>query len=71
MWAKFLRNLGCKDAPADPLFTSLVANAIFDKTIHTLCEDYCSARGYAEPDVQAEITEDEQRRSDNYGHEIA
>ena len=29
--------------------------------MHMLCEDYCSARDYAKPDVQAEITEDEQR----------
>ena len=45
---------------ADPLFTSLVTDAMFEKMTHTLCEDYCSARDYAEPNVQAEITEDEQ-----------
>ena len=61
MWANFLRNLGCKDRHADPLFTSLVTDAMFEKMIHTLCENYCSARDYAEPDVQAEITEDVQR----------
>ena len=27
----------------------LWSDAIFDKMIHTLCKDYCSARDYAKP----------------------
>ena len=55
LWAQFLGS----ETEIDPLFMSIVNDAMFEMMIHRLCEDHCSVRDSNECQLEAEMTEDE------------